>query len=110
MMPITKQTDSWVKLNRKDKTMTDFFGELIRKGFISVEKQTQDGQHYIQMWEKIQLQKARDKADRILSLWKIVAQSIPLLVDANPMQYDRLADYEVLFAYQPLLIAGIRTN
>lgn len=80
-------------------TFKEYYRDMVDKGIISTELQ---GQKDLETWNEIHLQKERDKADGILYLWKIVAQSVSLLADDNPMQYEKLPDCDILFFFWPL--------
>ena len=84
-------------------TFKEYYRDMVNKGIISTEPQ---GQKDVEAWNEIQLQNARDKADGILSLWKIIVQSRALLADDSPMQYEKLPDCDILFRFQPLTKFG----
>lgn len=74
-------------------TFKEYYKDIASRGLIKTDPQ---GQKDIETWAEIQLQKARDQADRILYLCKIVAQSYPLVAHIDAMLFDCLPDYDGL--------------
>ena len=89
-------------------TFREYYKDMVDRGLITTEMQ---GQKDVEAWNEMQLQKARDMDDRILTLWKLTAQSIPHIVSPDPMQYEKLPDYDVLCFFKRLTkFDSVRSN